>query len=351
MKRHSRIGKLVVMALAALGMSGITATAKEEMRLYIWTEYHDPAIITAFEEKYDCTVVLDYYESNEEALAKLQAGGMSQYDLVVPSDFIMRSFIELGVLQPLDKTLIPNMANLKPTFVNPPYDPGNTYSAAWQWGTVGLVYNKEKVKDFEPSWSMIFVDKDNYPYMLFDSEREQIGIALTYLGYSMNTTDMTELKAAMDLLIAAKQNKACQGFEANVGGRNKVIAGTVDLAICYNGDALQSMGEHPELGFVNPKEGAVVWVDSLCIPAKAPNARLANLFINYILEPEVGAQLSNFNQFATPNAASMPFINKEDLDNPAIYPDAETEKRLSYIQDMGKQNQIYSELWKTVKTR
>jgi spermidine/putrescine transport system substrate-binding protein len=111
------------------------------------------------------------------------------------------------------------------------------------------------------------------------------------------------------------------------------------------------MAENKNLGFVNPKEGTVIWLDSLAIPAKAPNAALAMKFMNYILDPKVGAQLSNFNQFATPNKASVPMITPEDLKNPAIYPDEETEKRLEYINDLGKMNAMYSELWKMVKTR
>lgn len=343
------VAKATLLAIGVLG--GTLAWGKEELRLYIWTEYIDPEIIKDFEKQADCKVVQDYYESNEEMLAKLQAGGVSQYDLVVPSDFIMTSLINLKLLQPLDKTLVPNLANLKPRFTAAPFDPGNVYSAAYQWGTVGLVYNKNKVKDFDASWDILLGARATHPFLLFDSEREQIGVALKYLAASVNTLDKTELKKAADLLIAAKKNKACQGFEANIGGRNKVIAGAVDVAMAYSGDVFQGMREHPELAYAIPKEGTVVWVDSLAIPAKAPNAKLANRFINFILEAKTGARLSNFNHYATPNAASMAEIDPADLKNPTIYPDAEMEKRLEYVQDLGKNNQLYSELWKMIKTR
>lgn len=348
-RRRNGMAKALLLALGILGVSA--AWAKQELRLYIWTEYIDPEIITDFEKQFDCKVVQDYYESNEEMLAKLQAGGVSQYDIVVPSDYIMTSLINLKLLQPLNKSLAPNLANLKPRFTTAPFDPGNTYSAGYQWGTVGMVYNKKKVKAFTGSWDMIFSDNAAQPFLLFDSEREQIGVALKFLGYSVNTLDKSQLKKAADLLIKAKKNKACQGFEANVGGRNKVIAGAADVALAYSGDVFQSMADHPEIGYAIPREGTVVWVDSLCIPAKAPNAAMANRFINYILDAKTGARLSNYNHYATPNAASMPSIDPADLKNPAIYPDAATEKLLEYVQDLGKNNQLYSELWKMIKTR
>ncbi len=346
-----RLRSILKSAFCLFAFFAAGALAQEELNLYIWSEYIDPEIITAFEKKFDCKVVVSLYESNEEMLAKLQAGGVSQYDLVVPSDFIMPSLIELGLLQPIDRAAVPNIKNLKDNFVNPSFDPGNKYSVGWQWGTVGIVYNKDKFKEPITSWKSIFEPAEGTKFMLFDSEREMIGAALRYQGHSINTLNKKELMAAATLMIGDKKRNGFMGFEGNVGGRNKVIAGTVDIAMAYNGDVIQSMAEHDNLGFVNPKEGTVIWVDSLAIPAKAPNAKLAMKFMNFILEPEVGAQLSNFNQFATPNKASMPMITPDDLKNPAIYPDPETEKRLEYINDLGKNNAMYSELWKMVKTR
>ena len=339
-------------ALGVLLAAGAVSAAKNEMRLYIWSEYIDPQIIKDFEKKFDCKVIMDLYESNEEMIAKLQAGGSSQYDVVIPSDFVLPSMIKLGLLKPLDKKAIPNMANLNSKFVNPPYDKGNTYSAAWQWGTVGLMYNKTMLPDFQPSWSMVFkAEGKKRPLVLIDSEREMIGIALKSMGYSMNTLDKTQLKAAADLLIKTKKGKNFLGFEGGVGGKNKVAGGAAAMALVYSGDAIRAMGENPKLGFVNPKEGTVIWVDNMAVPVKAPHADMAMKFINYILDPKVGAQLSNFNQYATPNAKSLPFITNTDIANVAIYPDAATQSKLEYVLDLGKDNRYFSELWKIVKTR
>ena len=329
----------------------VVSDAPQELNLYIWSEYLDPEIVTDFEKKYNCKVVISLYESNEEMLGKLQAGGVSQYDLVVPSDFIIESLIKLNLLKPLDHTKIPNLANLKETFVNPGFDPGNKYTAAYQWGTVGLVYSKAKFPEGVTSWKSIFEAPEGVKFMFFDSEREMIGAVLRYKGYSVNNLDKTELMGAAKMMIADKKKAGFMGFEGNVGGLNKVQAGTVDVAMAYNGDVIQAMAEDPNVGFVNPSEGTVVWVDSLCIPREAPNTDLAYKFINYILDAKVGAKLSNYNQFASPNKASMPYITPEDLANPAIYPDAATEKRLEYVLEVPGGSAIFGELWKTIKTR
>jgi spermidine/putrescine transport system substrate-binding protein len=351
MKIKSIITSACALFTATVATFGADSSSSKELNLYIWSEYMDPAIITSFEETYDCKVRISYYESNEEMLAKLQAGGASQYDIVVPSDFIMNSLINLGMLQQLDPELVPNLTNLSDTFVNPPYDPDNKYSAAYQWGTVGIVYNTKKFDGPVTSWKSVFEPEDGIKFMYFDSEREMIGAALIYQGKSVNSLDKKELMSAAQIMIAGKKKSGFMGFEANVGGLNKVIAGSADIGMAYNGDVIQSMAEHDFISFSNPKEGTVVWVDSLCIPSKAPNAKLANEFINFILSAEVGAQLSNFNQYATPNEASLAMITPEDLKNPAIYPDAETQKHLQYVQEVSGGSAIFGELWKIIKTR
>lgn len=358
MKLKKTLALAAALATGALAFSGCgkesaadTSAKPQELNLYIWAEYMDPEILTDFEKQYNCKVVVSLYESNEEMLGKLQAGGVSQYDIIVPSDFIIQSLINLDLLQPIAHDKVPNMANLKETFVNPSFDPGNKYTAAYQWGTVGIVYSRAKYPEGVSSWKDIFEPAPELKFMYFDSEREMIGAALRYKGYSLNSMDKGELMAAAELMIAGKKKPGFMGFEGNVGGLNKVQAGTVDIAMAYNGDAIQAIAEDGSIGFVNPKEGTVVWVDSLCIPRAAPNAELAHKFINFILDAEVGARLSNFNQFATPNKASLPMITPEDLANPAIYPDAETESRLEYVLEMPESGAVFGELWKTVKTR
>ena len=334
-----------LVACLALGLA-----QKGELRLFIWSEYIDPAILQAFTQQYGYRVRMDLYESNEDMIAKLQAGGVSQYDIIVPSDFYVPSIIRLGLVQTLNHAKIPNLKNLDDKFRNPPFDPGNRYSAAYQWGTTGLIFRKDRVPK-PASWAVLFKDP-KAPFILMDSPREMLGNALRYLGYSVNTRNPKEVQAAGQLLLLVKRSRYFLGFEGGVGGKNRVVAGAATYAVVYNGDAVKAADENPgKVGFAIPQEGATLWVDSLMIPAKAPNPEAAHLFINFILDPKVGAQLSNFNRYATPNRAALPYIRPEDRRNPAIYPDAEVMKRSEFILDLGKDNRLYDEVWTAVKSR
>jgi len=307
----------------------------------------------AFEKATGTKVRLDLYESNEEMMAKLQAGGVSQYDIIVPSDYIMPSLINLKLIQPLDHAKIPNIKNLGKKFREASFDLGNKYSVGWQWGTVGLMYSKDKIKKEDvASWSILFdPKKDPGPFALIDSVREMMGITLLYLGADFNSAKPDELKAAADLLVKTKKRKSCMGFKGGVGGKNDVVAGTAVAAIVYNGDAIQAIAEDPKhLAFIVPKEGSEIWLDNMCIPAKAPNPAAAHKWINWILEPKVGASLSNYNHFATPNEAAIPYLNREDLNNPGVWPTPEIMKTLVFTKDLGKDNRIMDEAWTRAKS-
>lgn len=345
--KRSMMWKTIVIGALLAG----SAAAKQELNLYIWSEYLDPDLVSAFETEYDCKVIESNYENCEEMVAKLQAGGLSQYDLVFPSDYIVPSMIELGLLKELDHSKIPNIVNLSETFSDPDFDKGNKYSVGYQWGTIGLVYNKTVFSSPVDSWSTLFDAAGNNRFSMLDSEREMTGVALRYLGYSVNSTDMKQLKQAADLMIKTKKNSAFSGFDANVGGVTKVKAKTLVASMCYSGDAFMAMDEDENIGYSIPKEGTVVWCDNFCIPAKAPNQELAYEFINFIMDAENGAQLSNYTMFATPNAAALPMIDPELRSNPSIYPDAETQKKLEFILDAGSNTALFGEVWKMVKTR
>jgi spermidine/putrescine transport system substrate-binding protein len=350
--------RLTIAAVLLLVLAGPMASAGlaagDELRIFIWSEYMDEEQMPAdFEKATGIRVRLDIYENNEEMVAKLMAGGVNQYDIVVPSDYIMPVLINQKLIQPLDHAKIPNLKNLKPIFREASYDPGNKWSVAWQWGTVGLMYRKDKVNPEDlQSWSILLDPaKQPGPFWLIDSVREMMGIPLLYLGYDFNSVDPKEVKEAADLLAATKKSKNCLGFKPGVGGKNDVVAGTAVAAIVYNGDAIQSVSEDPEkLGFTIPKEGSEIWYDSMCIPAQAPNPDAAHKWINWILEPEVGAALSNYNQYATPNEAAMAFITPEDLNNPGIYPTPEIMATLHFTKDLGKDTRLIDEAWTRVKS-
>ena len=342
----------LALALLCLLCAGLAPAADKEMNLFIWSEYMPEDFVPNFEKLSGIKVRVDYYESMEEMIAKLQAGGVSQYDVIVPSDYVMPTLINLDLLAPLDQAKIPNLKNLGKTFINPIYDPGNKYSVAYQWGTLGMMYKKSVVPGNPPSWGVMF-DKTKQvgPFVLIDSVREMLGSALCYMGKDVNTTDPKDLKALADMMLEVKKSPYFQGFEVGTGARSKVVGGAAVAAIVYNGDGLRAVAEDPSTNFANPAEGAVMWVDNLCVPKKAPNPGAAMQFINYVLDAKAGAHLSNWTQYPTPNAAAMEFITPEDLTNPAIYPPAEYMSKLHLLRDLGKDNRIYDEIWTMIKTR
>jgi len=344
--------KLLLTLAMVLFAANLALAADKEMRLFIWSEYMPEDFVPTFEERTGIKVRVDYYESMEEMIAKLQAGGVAQYDVIVPSDYVMPTLINLDLLAEIDHAKVPNLKNLAPKFVSPVYDPGNKFSAAYQWGTLGMMYKKDKVPGDPPSWAVMFDEtKQVGPFVLIDSVREMLGSALCYMGKDANTTDQADLKALAEMMLKVKKSPYFQGFEVGTGARSKVVAGAAVAAIVYNGDGLRAVAEDPTSGFANPAEGAVMWVDSLCIPKKAPNPGAAHQFIDYVLEAKTGAVLSNWTQYPTPNGAAMEFITPADRENPAIYPPAEYMDKLQLLRDLGKENRIYDELWTMIKTR
>lgn len=329
---------------------GLGGLAAEPLRVFIWSEYLDPEVVQEFEAREGVRVTLDLYEDAESMMAKLQAGGTGQYDVVVPPDHLVVPMVKLGLLAPLRAERMPNRKHLDPRFLGLPFDPENRYTVAYQWGTVGLYYRKQGNRPAPDSWAVLFDSEQAWgPMVLIDSMRDAVGAALKYRGHSMNSTDTAALREAQELLVATKRRSV--GMEGSVGGRNRVLARTAAVAVVYSGEAARGMAEDGETGYVIPKEGSQIWVDNLAIPARAPNRDVAERFINYLLEPEVGAKVSIYTRFATPNRAARERVPPEDLANGAIYPSAEVMDRLEYIEDLGAKTQVYDRIWTRVKAR
>lgn len=329
----------------------ITAVAQaNRLHLFIWSEYIDPAVVADFERQFNCKVTIDLYEDDASMLAKLQAGGASLYDVVVPPDHKVPVLVGLGLLAPLRHANLPNLANLEAKFRQPPYDPTNQYSVPYQWGTVGLYVRRQPGKPLPDSWGALFdAQRQTGAFVLIDSPRDLIALALKYRGYSLNSTQPSELKEIRDLLLAAKRR--CVGFEGSVGGKNKVLSKVAQTAIVYSGEAARGMSEDPETAYVIPKEGSILWVDNLAVLAKAPHRDLAEQFINFLLDAQQGARISNFTQFATPNQAARPFIQPAALSNPAIYPPAPVLSKLEFLENLGAKSRLYDELWTLIKAK
>ena len=312
----------------------------------MWSEYIDPALVEAFEKESGLKVVLDTYENTETMMSKVVSAG-GQYDVVVMSDHAVRTMGKKGVLRPLDLAKIPNAKNVSPRFRNPGYDPQGKYSLPYQWGTTGLVYRTDRLPGFEPTWAALLDPQQQPgPVVLLDSMRDLMAAALIWQGYSPNSRSKDELAAVGDLLVAARTGRLL-GFAGSPDSVDKVVAGEAWVAAAYNGDALARLDENT--AFALPREGTVIWVDAMTIPRDAPNPDGAHRFIDFILGPEEGAQLSEFLAYATPNEASLPLIGKETREDPRIYPGEEDMGRMRMLEDVEEATALYDQIWTRVK--
>ncbi len=342
--------RFVAIILPLLLCAAVARAQKNKLNLFIWSEYIDPAVIQSFEKAYDCKVTIDLYEDNENMLARLERGGTSLYDVVVPSNYIIPSMINQKLLAPLRHENIPNIKNLDPRFAGREYDPGNKYTVPYQWGTVGLYVRKRPGETIDETWGLIFdARKQIGAFLMIDDARSAIGIALKYKGYSFNSADKKQLMEARDLLIAAR--KRSLGFEGGVGAKNRVLAKVCRVGTVFNGDAVRGMREDPDTYYFVPREGSEIWLDNMAVPAHAPHREMAETFINYILDPRIGAKISNFNQYATPNKAALEFVNPDDLKNPVIYPPPDVMNKLEFVKDLGPRTAWYDELWSSIKSK
>lgn len=340
--------KIITLCCLIGSMMSASAAANNKLNVFIWSEYLDPQIVKDFESRFDCKVTIDLYEDAESMLAKVQGGGNSLYDIVVPPDHLVPVMVKLKLLAPLRHENVPNLKNLDEKFANPPFDRGNRFTAAYQWGTVGVFYRAGV--PVEESWS-VFFDPKKQPgnFLLIDSMRDLIGAALKYKGHSLNSTDPGELREARELIVEAK--KRCLALDGSVGAKNKVLSKVARAAIVYSGEAARGLADDKGTRYFIPREGSQIWLDNIAVLAKAPHRDLAEKFINHLLDAKVGAQLSSFTQFATPNKAAKAFIKPEDLKNEAIYPSAEMMKKLEFLEDLGSKTRLYDEIWTQIKSK
>lgn len=306
---------------AAIGISvtlprGVFADAGK-VNFYNWDTYIGENTIANFEKDSGIKVQYDLFADNDELFAKLK-GGNPGYDLIVPTNDFVERMIEADMLLPLDHKQIPNIANLEPAFLERNFDPGRRYSLPYMWGTIGIGYRKSAVDGVPDSWAWL-LDSDKYAgrIALMNSSQYNFQMALKLMGKSLNDWSDENIAAAEAMVLKQKPNVTAF---ASDNGQDLLLAGEVDLAMEWNGDILQAMDEDDDIGFILPKEGGLLWEDTLCIPKGAPNVDNAHTLINFLLDAEVGADIADFIYYATPNKAAKALMSAEYLDNPAIFP-------------------------------
>lgn len=334
--------------IEAYGASVVRDSLERELHLFIWPDYLDPDLVDEFEDTYGVRVVIDYYDNNEALIAKLQAGGTGQYDLVVASDYAVEVLRGASLLQSLNHANLPNLKNLDARFRDLPFDPGNVVSVAYQWGTSGLGIRGDLLPagyrgDLD-SWGLVFdASTQPGPLVMLADARETIGAALIYLGHSPNSTDPAELAAAEELLL--RQRPRLLTYAPFATGRDLLASGDVFVAHNYSGDVLMAREEIEGIEYFIPREGAILWTDNLAIPVQAPSKYTAEAFVNFLLDAEIGGRLSNFTQYASPNAAAMEHIDPDLKADRSVYPDSALTERLHVLRDLGDANALYDRIW------
>ena len=288
------------------------------LALFNWAEYIDPDQLQAFADQYGISATMDIYDSNEAMQPQIAAGN-SGYDVIVPSDYMVSILIAGEHIQPLNKAAIPNLVNLSPDFQGLAYDPNGDYSVPWQAGTTGLGLDTEVVgTDFPRSWGLVFdpalADQYSGAISLLNDPRETLGAALKYLGYSLNTTSQEELDEASALVSASTGNLAAFNTDSS---DELLTAGETAIGHGFSGDMFSQFLETDDPSryvYFVPEEGGTKWIDNMAIVFDAPHPCTAHTFINWIMDAENGAELTNWNYYTTPNAAAEPFLDEELLD-------------------------------------
>ena len=351
--------KLIPVAMAVLIVIGgfiygqKDGTSKNgQVIVYNWGEYIDPEIIDLFEEETGIDVIYEEFETNEIMYPKIQSGAIA-YDVVCPSDYMIQRMIENDLLAEINYDHIPNLITcLGDNYMKMPrqFDPENKYSVPYLWGTVGILYNKKMVDEPVDSWGILWDKKYEDSILMQDSVRDAFAVALKYLGYSLNSTDLDELEAAKNLLI--EQKPLVQAYVIDQV-RDKMIGGEAALGVIYSGEALYCQQENPDLDYVIPKEGTNIWIDSWVIPKNAKNVENAEAFINFLCRPDIAKMNFDYITYSIPNTAGRDLIEDESLRNsPIAFPDDSKLENCETFRFLGDDNDaLYNRLWREIKSK
>ncbi len=339
--------------LAAVICCGVFAAAfliccgqsARTLHIYTWADYFKPALVARFEKQNGCRVVIDTYDSNETMYAKIKAGARG-YDLLTPTSYMVSLMDSQGMVLKLDRGLLPNLVHIDPEYLDLAVDKNMDHSVPYMIVNTGIAYLGSRVNDFEPSWAMFDRTDLKGRMTMLNDMRETIGAGLKFLGYSINSTNETELAAAKELVIRWKRNIAKYENEQYKTG---VASGEFLLVQGYSGDILQVQQENPDVRFAVPREGTTISVDDLIIPEGAKEISLAHAFINFLHDPEVAAENIAFLRYLCPNKDAYALLAEGLRRNPGIFMDPDIRARSEIIANLGEANALYIKIWDEIK--
>ena len=347
-----KLSKLIAISLCILMMTvlftGCSKKEQEQINFFNYGENIDDETIKEFEKTYNIKVNMETFDDMEAMYQKINSGA-GKYDVVLVSDALMPRMIEKGLVQKLNKDNIPNISQMDKQYLDLDIDPGNQYSVPYMFGTVGLIYNKDVVKEKVDSWDILWDEKYKDQIFMFDTYRDTMGAALKKLGYSLNTQKPEEIEAAKQLLL--EQRKLVNPIYGVDNGTTMIPAGESDINMIWSGEGLNLQDEYPNLVYVVPEEGANFWIDSLCIPKNAKNLEGAEKFINFVSDKEAALRIADEIGYTTPNKEARMMQPEEVRNNPNAYMPEEIMKRCEFYVDFPSDvKKIYDDAWIQIKS-
>ena len=332
---------LMVVSLSGCGEKSTTLT------VFNWFDYIDEDVIKMFEQETGIKVNYTNFTTNEEMFAKLEKGSGS-YDVIFPSDYIIERMIKEDMLAELDLSKMPNVANLVDWCKKPDYDPDCKYSVAYMWGTVGILYNTEKVDGEVTSWGSLFDPAYERSVFMLDSIRDSFCVGLKYLGYSLNTQEEEALSAVKALLLKQKEDGIVAGYLVDET-KDKMIAGEAAMAVMWSGDALYAMEGNDKLAYVVPEEGSNVWIDGMCIPKSSKNQEAAMKFIDFMCRPDIAETNQDYIYYSSPVQQVIDGYTDEEKAEEALNPSQEKLDKCEFFHDISDNMSLYDKIWMEIR--
>lgn len=347
MKKNLVLLAALIMAVAVLLSACGDSEPQEVVNVFNWGENIDESIFDDFEEQTGIKVNYKVYESNEQLYTMLKQGGVN-YDVIIPSDYMISRMIDEDMLEKIDYANVPNLSNIDSQYLNLEFDPQQEYSVPYTWGVVGIIYNTKTVTEPVTSWATLFDEKYSGSILQFDNSRDAMATALFYLGYDINTIDKAQLDEAFDLL--TKQKPILQGYYMDQQF-DKLEGGEAAIGVYYAGDAVTMMSNNPDLAFVVPSEGSNFFVDAMCIPKGAANKANGEAFINFMCEDEIVIRNMEVTGYATPSASAYAILDDELKNNPIIFPDKSIlDNCQTYVNLPAETLELYNDYWTKLKS-
>lgn len=338
-----KIKSLIILTLVLA--IGIVASGcgekKPTLNVYNWGDYIDKSVIKDFEEEYGMKVVYDTFETNEDLYVKIKQGS-SDYDVVIPSDYMIERMIREDMLVKLDKNNVPNLNKVDEQFFNLEFDPNNDYSVPYMWGTVGIIYNKTMVSDPVDSWDILWNSKYENEIFMLNSQRDTIAVSLIRLGHSMNTRSESELEEAKAELIKQKPLvRAYLGDEV----KDAMVGEEAAMAVVWSGDAIAMIRQNPDLDYIIPKEGTNLWFDSMVIPKTTKNKDGAEKFIDFMSRPDISARNTDYIGYSTPIPEAVEILPDDIKNSKVAYPSEAEIENTEVFKDPLDIIKIYDRIW------